>query len=206
MTEANSRNYTPEFRKESVKTILAQSLFEKASLRLGVPKDTLADRVVAARRSVTATTTLSSRTVAELEAEVVKLRKDLAGTCMERDVIKSCILRSAVAARYAQMKPMRLDYPMALLCRVFAVSRSGFYAWLTRKPSPRQEADERVKATHRQNRGRMACAACNRNWRASASLLGMTVLPRCDMRWVCAASRSVNSRQPPIRNMNRPGF
>jgi transposase InsO family protein len=51
---------------------------------------------------------------------------------------------------------MRLDYPIALLCRVFDVSRSGFYAWLARKPSQRQQADERlkvaIKAAHRQSR------------------------------------------------------
>ena len=40
---------------------------------------------------------------------------------------------------------MRLDYPVALLCRVFGVSRSGFYAWLFRKPSPRRQTDERLK-------------------------------------------------------------
>lgn len=51
---------------------------------------------------------------------------------------------------------MRLDYPVALLCRVFEVSRSGFYAWLTHKPSRRQQGDERlkvaIKAVHRQSR------------------------------------------------------
>jgi transposase InsO family protein len=51
---------------------------------------------------------------------------------------------------------MRLDYPVALLCRVFDVSRSGFYAWLARKPSKRAQADERlkvaIKAVHRQSR------------------------------------------------------
>jgi len=54
------------------------------------------------------------------------------------------------------MKTMRLDYPVALLCRVFGVSRSGFYAWLERKPSERQKDDERlkvaIKAVHRQSR------------------------------------------------------
>jgi putative transposase len=54
------------------------------------------------------------------------------------------------------LKTMRLDYPIALLCRVFDVSRSGFYAWLARKPSPRQQADERlkvaIKAAHWQSR------------------------------------------------------
>jgi putative transposase len=51
---------------------------------------------------------------------------------------------------------MRLDYPVDLLCRVFDVSRSGFYAWLKRKPCARKLADERLKvairAVHRQSR------------------------------------------------------
>lgn len=55
-----------------------------------------------------------------------------------------------------QLKTMRLDYRVALLCRLFEVSRSGFYAWLSRKPSPRQQVDERlkvaIKAVHRQSR------------------------------------------------------
>ncbi|PQV47677.1 hypothetical protein B0G83_110226 [Paraburkholderia sp. BL21I4N1] len=30
------------------------------------------------------------------------------------------------------MNTMRLDYPIAVLCRAFKVSRSGFYAWSNR--------------------------------------------------------------------------
>jgi len=51
---------------------------------------------------------------------------------------------------------MRLEYPVALPCRVFGVSRGGFYAWLKRKPSGRAQTDERlkvaIKAVHRQSR------------------------------------------------------
>jgi len=54
------------------------------------------------------------------------------------------------------MKTMRLDYPTRILCRAFGVSRSGFYAWLTAKPSLRAQEDERlkvaIKAVHRQSR------------------------------------------------------
>jgi putative transposase len=54
------------------------------------------------------------------------------------------------------MKSVRLDYPMELLCRAFGVSRSGFYAWLNRAPSPRVQEDERlkvaIKAVHVQTR------------------------------------------------------
>jgi putative transposase len=65
-------------------------------------------------------------------------------------------LCTGAAARYAQLKHLRRDYPIALLSRVFGVSRSGFYAWLNRKPCARQQANERLKvairAVHRQSR------------------------------------------------------
>ena len=55
------------------------------------------------------------------------------------------------------MKSVRLDYPLGLLCRVFDVSRSGFYAALERQPSQRAQDDERlkvaIKAAHVQTRG-----------------------------------------------------
>lgn len=51
---------------------------------------------------------------------------------------------------------MRLEYPLTILCRVFDVSRSGFYAWTNSEPSPRAQADERLKvalkAVHKQSR------------------------------------------------------
>jgi len=51
---------------------------------------------------------------------------------------------------------MRPDFPLALLCRVFDISRSGFYAWLGRAPSQRMQDDERlkvaIKAVHVQTR------------------------------------------------------
>ncbi|BBB64214.1 hypothetical protein UNDKW_5941 (plasmid) [Undibacterium sp. KW1] len=54
------------------------------------------------------------------------------------------------------MKTMRLDYPVASLCRSFGVSRSGFYAWLNSIPSERAKVDERLKlaitAVHKQSR------------------------------------------------------
>jgi len=54
------------------------------------------------------------------------------------------------------MKTMRLEYPVAALCRAFGFSRSGYYAWNSGALSPRAQADERlkvaIKAVHAQSR------------------------------------------------------
>ena len=54
------------------------------------------------------------------------------------------------------MRTMRLDYPIAVLCRAFGVSRSGYYSWSRGALSPRAQADERlkvaIKAVHTQSR------------------------------------------------------
>jgi transposase InsO family protein len=40
----------------------------------------------------------------------------------------------------------KAQYPVALLCRCLGVSRSGYYAWTTRRPSRRAETDARLTA------------------------------------------------------------
>ena len=81
--------YTPEFRSEAVKLVLAQGLtLEEAAQRIAMPKGTLANWVIAAKRGTDPTAPPGSRSVAELEAEVAKLRKELAVERMEKDVLK----------------------------------------------------------------------------------------------------------------------
>jgi putative transposase len=54
------------------------------------------------------------------------------------------------------MKTLRLEYPLRLMCRVFEVSPSGFYAWLERPPSrhARDEArlEVEIRAAHHRTR------------------------------------------------------
>lgn len=82
------QRYTAEFRVEAVKLIWEEGLsLEGAAQRLGIPKGTLANWVSKAKGSPVPTAP-GARSVAELEAEVKQLRKELAEARQERDVLK----------------------------------------------------------------------------------------------------------------------
>ena len=54
------------------------------------------------------------------------------------------------------MEVEKANFPVTLMCRVFEVSRSGYYAWRKREPSARSQADEALKvqivAIHQRSR------------------------------------------------------
>jgi transposase InsO family protein len=58
--------------------------------------------------------------------------------------------------KFAFVQDHRRLWPVAAICRVLQVSRSGFFAWLRRGPSRRrrrqEELIEKIKAVHRENR------------------------------------------------------
>jgi putative transposase len=49
-----------------------------------------------------------------------------------------------VNARYAHVQQLAAEHPVTDLCALLAVSRSGYYAWRGRGPSPRQQEDARL--------------------------------------------------------------
>jgi putative transposase len=51
--------------------------------------------------------------------------------------------------RYACIAQHRAEYPITLMCRVLAVSRPGFYAWLERPVSRRAQTETRLRVTIR---------------------------------------------------------
>ena len=46
--------------------------------------------------------------------------------------------------RYVFIRAEKAQYPVALLCRVLRVARSGFYAWLSRDESARERRDREL--------------------------------------------------------------
>ena len=86
-----NQNYTAEFRAEAVKLVTEQKLsHQEAAGRLGIPKGSLSNWIVAAKRRDEhgGGSAAMPPTVAELQAEVARLRKELARTEMEREIVK----------------------------------------------------------------------------------------------------------------------
>lgn len=89
MSKSEKRKYTKEFRAEAVKLVLGQGMsLEEAGASLALPKGTLANWVAAARRGDGTVAVPGGRSVAELEAEVTRLRKELANANVEVEILK----------------------------------------------------------------------------------------------------------------------
>jgi len=60
--------------------------------------------------------------------------------------------------RFGFIAAEKAAFPVRLLCRMLQVSRAGFYAWQTRPPAPRAQADQRlgleIAAIHAESRQR----------------------------------------------------
>jgi transposase len=86
-----NQSYTAEFRAEAVKLVTEQQLsHQEAAARLGIPKGSLSNWVQAAKRQDgrVGVSAAMPPTMAELQAEVARLRKELARVEMERDITK----------------------------------------------------------------------------------------------------------------------
>lgn len=82
------QRYTSEFRAEAIKLVSEQGLSqETAAKRLSIPKGTLGNWMAAAKAS-SHLSAPGTRSTADLEAENSRLRKELAETRMERDILK----------------------------------------------------------------------------------------------------------------------
>ncbi len=84
-----TQRYSKEFKAEAVRTVLENQLsISEGASRLSLPEGTLGQWVTAARKGLG---TPGSRTVAELESEILQLRKALNEARLERDILVDSI-------------------------------------------------------------------------------------------------------------------
>ncbi|MDS1504011.1 IS3-like element IS600 family transposase [Shigella boydii] len=140
-----TQRYSKEFKAEAVRTVLENQLsISEGASRLSLPEGTLGQWVTAARKGLG---TPGSRTAAELESEILQLRKALNEARLERDIFKksNSVFCTGVAEKYALIEQWRQQFPIEAMCQVFGVSRSGYYNRVQHEPSDRKQSDERLK-------------------------------------------------------------
>ena len=73
--------------------------------------------------------------------------------------------------RFAFIATEKACYPVALMCRVLQVSRSGFYAWCSRPAAPHVHQDQRlavsIAAIYAHSRGRYGSPRVHAELRAN---------------------------------------
>ncbi|WP_435533312.1 IS3 family transposase [Variovorax boronicumulans] len=87
------------------------------------------------------------------QAELERLRRENAKLRMERDLLKKAagLLRQGVDVKFGFIAKHRRTWPLAMMCEALGVSRSGFYAWLSRPRSQRSLEDEVLGSQVRQS-------------------------------------------------------
>ena len=100
MERVPPQKYTTEFREQAVQLILEQKLtIPEAARRLSMSGKTLKNWVGRARHGQLATVGVSRRPVTELEAELSRLKRELAEARMERDILQKATAYVAKAQR-----------------------------------------------------------------------------------------------------------
>ena len=89
MTRGPNGRYSKEFRNEAVKLVVenGESIYE-ASRQLSLPKSTLENWVRAAKTGKLGDIGKTRRPLTEVEMELARVKRELAITKMERDILK----------------------------------------------------------------------------------------------------------------------
>ena len=88
--------------------------------------------------------------------------------------------------RFSFIATEKAWYPVALLCRVLQVSRSGYYAWRKRPAAERRRQDQRlaleVAAIHAESRGRYGSPRVHAELRGCAGAFAALPTPNTEWR------------------------
>jgi transposase-like protein len=121
--------YTKEFREEAVKPAMTEGVgISEAARRLSISMKTLANWVRAAKAGKLESVGQHQKSLTEIEAELGRVKRELADVKMERDLLKkfTTYFAKEVAVRYGMIEKMRQDYAVPPMCRLCPdCSRTG---------------------------------------------------------------------------------
>ncbi|MFZ0872080.1 MAG: IS3 family transposase [Rhodanobacter sp.] len=141
---ATRRTFSSEFKREAVRLVMERGVaIGQAARDLDLHENVLRKWV----RELTADPQHAFPGQGQLkpeQAEIDQLRKEVAKLKMERDILKKGrgLFRQGVDVKFGFVAKHRGAWPVAMVCEALGVSRSGFYAWLTRPRSRRSLDDE----------------------------------------------------------------
>lgn len=99
------------------------------------------------------------------------------------------------------MKLYQFEYPIAVMSHVLAVSSSGYYAWLNRKPSVRAQCDAilevHVKAAHEAARQTYGDERLHAELEANGIVFQLTKYVHYVKGYDCSAGRRNATNAPP---------
>ena len=108
-----------------------------------------------------------------VDAELARMRREISVLKQEREILKKAagILGEGVPVRHSFIEGHRLLWPLTILCRVLAVSVSGYLSWRSQEPTARRQRDialaTEIAASHTASRG--STPTCARPVRPSAA-------------------------------------
>ena len=121
-------------------------------------------------------------------AELRKLRKENRQLRVEREILAKAAAwfargeRSDFQEVFRFVKVNQADYPITTMCRLLGVSTSGYYAWVDRGPSTRDEANARLLETingiHQQSRRTYGAPRITAELREEGHLVGKNRVAR----------------------------
>ena len=100
MEKLPKAEYSPEFREQAVWTYQESGLsVARVAKRLSIPKSSLNNWVMAAKKGKLGSVGKNQKPVTEMEMELFRLKRELAETKMERDLLKKCTAYFAKGSR-----------------------------------------------------------------------------------------------------------
>ncbi|MFI7624318.1 IS3 family transposase [Micromonospora echinofusca] len=137
-----------EFRRDAVDLVRSsQRPINQVARELGMSHETLRNWVRAAERRTGASATVSGGdglSVADKDAEIARLRREVAELRQEKEILRKAAAYfegdGSVTSRFRFISAHRAAFGVKRLCRVLAVSRSGFYRWAASEPARQARA------------------------------------------------------------------